>query len=167
MATAEGILVVTTFRGCKAPNAGGGVTTLLIQDAPKRCKAWIDSVEGYGVIKEAFESTSRFARLGSLKCTMAGRTVFTRFATVTGDPRGMNMIRKGTEKALEVLQKHFPNVTMLALLGNYCTNKKPATINWIEGRGRIVKSLLKTTVEALVNLNTEKNLIGECDGGEY
>ncbi|KAE9384059.1 hypothetical protein BT96DRAFT_1008470 [Gymnopus androsaceus JB14] len=90
MATAEGILVASTSRGCKAPKAGGGVTTVLIQDTmtrspaidfpnvlkAERCKAWIDSVEGYGVIKEAFESTSRFARLRSLKCAMAGRMFF-------------------------------------------------------------------------------------------
>ncbi|KAE9398642.1 3-hydroxy-3-methylglutaryl-coenzyme A reductase [Gymnopus androsaceus JB14] len=117
MATAEGILVASTSRGCKAPKAGGGVTTVLIQDImtrspainfpnvlkAERCKAWIDSGEGYGVIKEAFESTSRFARSRSLKCAMAGRMFFARFATVTGDPMGMNMTPKGTEKGLEVL----------------------------------------------------------------
>ncbi|KAE9396484.1 hypothetical protein BT96DRAFT_958205 [Gymnopus androsaceus JB14] len=185
MATAEGTLVASTSRGCKALNAGGGVTTVLTQDAMTRgpaidfpsvveaakCKAWIDSAEGYGVIKVAFESTSRFAKLRSLKCAMAGRTLFVRFATATGDAMGMNMISKGTEKALEVLQQHFPDMITLALSGNYCTDKKPAAINWIEGRGKsvvaeavvpgkIVKSVLKTTVEALVNLNTKKNLVG-------
>ncbi|KAE9385401.1 hypothetical protein BT96DRAFT_1007070 [Gymnopus androsaceus JB14] len=171
MATAEGTLVASTSRGCKALNAGGGVTTVLTQDAMTRgpaidfpsvveaakCKAWIDSAEGYGVIKVAFESTSRFA-------------------TATGDAMGMNMISKGTEKALEVLQQHFPDMITLALSGNYCTDKKPAAINWIEGRGKsvvaeavvpgkIVKSVLKTTVEALVNLNTKKNLVGSAMAG--
>ncbi|KAE9385087.1 hypothetical protein BT96DRAFT_1026701 [Gymnopus androsaceus JB14] len=103
-----------------------------------KCKAWIDSAEGYGVIKVAFESTSRFAKLRSLKCAMAGRTLFVWFATATGDAMGMNMISKGTEKALEVLQQHFPDMITLALSGNYCTDKKPAAINWIEGRGKSV-----------------------------
>lgn len=190
MATAEGTLVASTSRGCKALNAGGGVTTVLTQDAMTRgpaidfpsivvaaqAKSWIASDEGYGILKEAFESTSRFAKLQSLKTAMAGRTLFVRFATATGDAMGMNMISKGTEKALEALQKHFPDMITLALSGNYCTDKKPAAINWIEGRGKsvvaeavipgkVVKAVLKTTVEALCNLNTKKNLVGSAMAG--
>ncbi|KAG0708040.1 hydroxymethylglutaryl-coenzyme A reductase-domain-containing protein [Suillus ampliporus] len=190
MATAEGTLVASTSRGCKALNAGGGVTTVLTNDAMTRgpaidfpsivmaaeAKAWIDSEEGFEIIREAFESTSRFAKLQRLKTAMAGRTLFVRFATRTGDAMGMNMISKGTEKALEVVQKHFPEMITLALSGNYCTDKKPAAINWIEGRGKsvvaeavipgkVVKSVLKTTVEALCNLNTKKNLVGSAMAG--
>ncbi|KAF8899776.1 hydroxymethylglutaryl-coenzyme A reductase-domain-containing protein [Gymnopilus junonius] len=190
MATAEGTLVASTSRGCKALNAGGGVTTVLTQDAMTRgpaidfpsitmaadAKMWIDSEDGYETLKEAFESTSRFAKLKSLKTALAGRTLFVRFATATGDAMGMNMISKGTEKALEVLQQHYPPMVILALSGNYCTDKKPAAINWIEGRGKsvvaeavvpgkIVTSVLKTTVAALVNLNTKKNLVGSAMAG--
>ncbi|PPQ94068.1 hypothetical protein CVT25_009737 [Psilocybe cyanescens] len=190
MATAEGTLVASTSRGCKALNAGGGVTTVLIKDGMTRgpaidfpsivmaadAKLWIDSEDGYATIKEAFESTSRFAKLKSLKTAMAGRTLFVRFATATGDAMGMNMISKGTEKALEVMQQHYPEMVVLALSGNYCTDKKPAAINWIEGRGksvvaeavipgRIVTTVLKTTVAALVNLNTKKNLVGSAMAG--
>ncbi|KAJ7484083.1 hydroxymethylglutaryl-coenzyme A reductase-domain-containing protein [Mycena galericulata] len=190
MATAEGTLVASTSRGAKALNAGGGVTTVLTQDAMTRgpaidfpsiveaakAKAWIASVEGHGALKAAFESTSRFARLTSLKTAMAGRTLFVRFATATGDAMGMNMISKGTEKALEVMQGKFPEMVVLALSGNYCTDKKPAAMNWIEGRGKsvvaeavipgkVVKSVLKTTVDALCNLNTKKNLVGSAMAG--
>ncbi|KIM42323.1 hypothetical protein M413DRAFT_70770 [Hebeloma cylindrosporum] len=190
MATAEGTLVASTSRGCKALNAGGGVTTVLTQDAMTRgpaidfptitmaadAKMWIDSEDGYATIKEAFESTSRFAKLKSLKTAMAGRTLFVRFATATGDAMGMNMISKGTEKALEVMQHQYPAMVVLALSGNYCTDKKPAAINWIEGRGKsvvaeavvpghVVKTVLKTTVAALVNLNTKKNLVGSAMAG--
>ncbi|KAF9443874.1 hypothetical protein P691DRAFT_712652 [Macrolepiota fuliginosa MF-IS2] len=190
MATAEGTLVASTSRGCKALNAGGGVTTVLTQDSMTRgpaidfpsvvvaaqAKAWIASEEGYATLKTAFESTSRFAKLQSLKTALAGRTLFVRFATATGDAMGMNMISKGTEKALEVMQQHFPEMVTLALSGNYCTDKKPAAINWIEGRGKsvvaeavvpgkVVKTVLKTTVEALCNLNTKKNLVGSAMAG--
>ncbi|KDQ60160.1 hypothetical protein JAAARDRAFT_205176 [Jaapia argillacea MUCL 33604] len=190
MATAEGTLVASTSRGCKALNAGGGVITVLTYDGmtrgpaidfpsiveAARAKAWIDSDEGYLMLKEAFESTSRFAKMQRLKTAMAGRTLFVRFATTTGDAMGMNMISKGTEKALEVLQKEFPTMIVLALSGNYCTDKKPAAINWIEGRGKsivaeavipgkIVKSVLKTTVESLCNVNTKKNLVGSAMAG--
>ena len=190
MATAEGTLVASTSRGCKALNAGGGVTTVLTQDNMTRgpaiefpsitsaaaAKMWVDSPTGSAILREAFDSTSRFARLQKLKSTMAGRTLYVRFATTTGDAMGMNMISKGTEKALEVMAEHFPQMSVLALSGNYCTDKKPAAINWIEGRGksvvaeavipgRVVKSVLKTTVADLVNLNIKKNLVGSAMAG--
>jgi len=52
------------------------------------------------------------------------------------------------------------------------TDKKPAAINWIEGRGKsvvaeaimlgkVVRSVLKTAVEALCNLNTCSSLFVE------
>ncbi len=190
MATAEGTLVASTSRGCKALNAGGGVTTVLTQDAmtrgpvvefpsvieTARAKRWLDSPQGATILRDAFDSTSRFARLQSLRCVMAGRTLYIRFATSTGDAMGMNMISKGVEKALSVMLEEFPHMSILALSGNYCTDKKPAAINWIEGRGKsvvaeavipgkIVSSVLKTTVADLCNLNLKKNLIGSAMAG--
>ncbi|GAA5916833.1 uncharacterized protein JCM6883_002386 [Sporobolomyces salmoneus] len=191
MATTEGALVASTSRGCKALNVSGGVTTVITQDAMTRgpalgfpsvvqcaaAKRWIDSQEGSDILKTAFNSTSRFARLKSLKCAMAGRTLFVRFATQTGDAMGMNMISKGTERALDVMMtEHFPEMSIVSLSGNYCTDKKPAAINWIEGRGKSVvaegivpgesvKSILKTTVADLVKLNITKNLIGSSMAG--
>ncbi|KAI0033054.1 hydroxymethylglutaryl-coenzyme A reductase-domain-containing protein [Vararia minispora EC-137] len=190
MATAEGTLVASTSRGCKALNAGGGVRTVVTYDDMTRgpaidfpsiasaaaVKAWIETDEGYGTLREAFESTSRFVKLQSLKSTLAGRTLFVRFATRIGDAMGMNMISKGTEKALEALRHRFPEMIILVLSGNYCTDKKPAAINWIEGRGKsvvaeavvpgsVVKSVLKTTVAAICNLNVKKNIVGSAMAG--
>jgi len=62
------------------------------------------------------------------------------------------------------------------LSGNFCIDKKPSAINWIEGRGKsvvaegivpgsAVKSILKTTVEDLVKLNITKNLVGSALAG--
>lgn len=102
MATTEGALVASTSRGCKALNAGGGVTTVVTADAMTRgpaiefpnvtmcakAKRWIDSEEGSTIMKAAFNSTSRFARLQRLKTAIAGRTLYVRFATQTGDAMG-------------------------------------------------------------------------------
>lgn len=74
------------------------------------------------------------------------------------------------------MSEYFPSMQILALSGNYCIDKKPSAINWIEGRGKsvvaeavipgaIVKSVLKTTVADLVNLNIKKNLIGSAMAG--
>ena len=88
----------------------------------------------------------------------------------------MNMISKATEKALEMSGHQFPDMIVLCLSGNYCTDKKPAAINWIEGRGksvvaeavvpgRVVRSVLKTSVAALCTVNTKKNLVGSAMAG--
>jgi hydroxymethylglutaryl-CoA reductase (NADPH) len=191
MATTEGALVASTSRGCKALNAGGGVTTVVTQDAMTRgpaiefpsvtqaaaAKAWIASEEGSTIMKAAFNSTTRFGRLLHLKTAMAGRTLYIRFCCQTGDAMGMNMISKGTERALETMgTDHFPEMRILSLSGNYCTDKKPAAINWIEGRGKsvvaegvipgnVVKTILKTTVADLVRVNIAKNLVGSAMAG--
>jgi len=36
------------------------------------------------------------------------------------------------------LNEEFPDLQVIAISGNYCTDKKPAAINWIEGRGKSV-----------------------------
>lgn len=190
MATTEGCLIASTSRGCKAINAGGGATTVLLADGMTRgpcvefpnvteagaCKRWLDSDEGLQVMQDAFNSTTRFGRLRKLKIAVAGRLVYIRFSTTTGDAMGMNMISKGCERALEVLGDKFPSMSIVSLSGNYCTDKKPAAINWIEGRGKsvvteavipgkIVENVLKTTVKAMVEINLSKNLIGSAMAG--
>ena len=75
-----------------------------------------------------------------------------------------------------MMTDYFPEMKVISLSGNYCTDKKPAAINWIEGRGKsvvaegivpgdAVESILKTTVDALVRLNIQKNLIGSAMAG--
>ena len=88
---------------------------------------------------------------------------------------GMNMISKGVEHALHVMSTDggFPDMDIVSVSGNYCIDKKPAAINWIEGRGKsvvaeaiipgdIVKDVLKTDVDTLVDLNISKNFIGSA-----
>ncbi|KAG5459056.1 MAG: 3-hydroxy-3-methylglutaryl-CoA reductase, partial [Olpidium bornovanus] len=109
MATTEGCLAASTSRGCKAITASGGARTVLVADAMTRgpvvempnvaraaeLEAWLeDCGAGQAAVKEAFESTSRFARLRNVKVALAGRLVFVRFSTATGDAMGMNMISK-------------------------------------------------------------------------
>lgn len=190
MATTEGCLVASTNRGCRAIAMGGGASSCILADSmtrgpvvrlPSACqagevKAWLESTHGFQAIKEAFDNTSRFARLQRLLVGLAGRNLFIRFHSKTGDAMGMNMLSKGTEQALNRLQQHFPEVQVVAVSGNYCTDKKPAAINWIEGRGKstvceatipakVVKEVLKTTTQALVEVNINKNLVGSAMAG--
>jgi hydroxymethylglutaryl-CoA reductase (NADPH) len=192
MATTEGVLVASTNRGCKAINAGGGAVTVLTGDGMTRgpciafetleragaAKVWLDSEEGKRVMTEAFNSTSRFARLQSIKTALAGTYLYPRFKTTTGDAMGMNMISKGVEHALTVMatESGFEDMNVISVSGNFCTDKKPAAINWIDGRGKsvvaeaiipadVVRSVLKTDVDSMVELNVAKNLVGSAMAG--
>lgn len=190
MATTEGCLVASTNRGCRAIALAGGASSRVLADGmtrgpvvrfPSACqaaevKAWLESPEGFKTIKEAFDQTSRFARLEKLLIGLASRNLYIRFQSRTGDAMGMNMISKGTEQALARLKEEFPELQVLAVSGNYCTDKKPAAINWIEGRGKsvvcettipakVVKEILKTSTEALVDVNISKNLVGSAMAG--
>ncbi|XP_063819899.1 3-hydroxy-3-methylglutaryl-Coenzyme A reductase [Pseudophryne corroboree] len=190
MATTEGCLVASTNRGCRAIMLGGGAHSRVLADGmtrgpvvrlPTACeaaevKSWIDSPEGFKAIKDVFDSTSRFARLGRLQASVAGRYLYIRFQSRTGDAMGMNMISKGTEQALSRLQEEFPELQVIAVSGNFCTDKKPAAINWVEGRGKsvvseaiipakVVREVLKTSTAALVEVNISKNLVGSAMAG--
>ncbi|PHH93209.1 hypothetical protein CDD83_10147 [Cordyceps sp. RAO-2017] len=192
MATTEGVLVASTSRGCKAINSGGGAITVLTADGMTRgpcvsfetleragaAKIWLDSEAGQSVMKKAFNSTSRFARLQTMKTAMAGTNLYIRFKTTTGDAMGMNMISKGVEHALSVMATEggFEDMSIVSLSGNFCIDKKPAAINWIDGRGKsvvaeaiipaeVVKGVLKSDVDSLVELNVSKNLIGSAMAG--
>ena len=192
MATTEGVLVASTNRGCKAINSAGGATTVVTGDGMTRgpcvgfqtlaragaAKLWLDSEDGQKTMKRAFNSTSRFARLQTMRTALAGTYLYIRFKTTTGDAMGMNMISKGVECALSVMMNEsgFEDMSIISVSGNFCTDKKPAAINWIDGRGKsvvaeaiipgeVVRSVLKSDVNALVELNTSKNLIGSAMAG--
>lgn len=189
MATTEGCLVASTNRGCRALMQTG-VRSRVVNEGMSRAPVvrfpdavgaaeamiWLGEPENFKEIKDHFDSSSRFARLVKIHPRIAGRYLFIRFVAKTGDAMGMNMISKGTEIALQAMQNHFHDMEVLALSGNVCTDKKPAAINWLEGRGKsviaeatvpasIIESVLKTTTAALVELNIAKNLIGSAAAG--
>lgn len=190
MATTEGCLVASTHRGCRAVQLSGGIKSCMFRDGMTRgpvvqfpssqraseALQWLENQENFEKVKEWFDSTSRFARLKKLTIGLAGRQLYIRFVSTTGDAMGMNMLSKGSEKALHELQEDFPDMEIVSLSGNFCTDKKPAAINWLEGRGKsvvceatipghVITSVLKTTTAALVELNIKKNLEGSAMAG--
>ena len=190
MATTEGALLASTNRGCTAIRKAGGATSVLLGDGITRAplvrthslkesaelKAWVEAPANFARIAAAFDSTSRFAKLQKVQCATAGRNVYIRFKALSGDAMGMNMITKGVSAALELFRAVFPGMRVMALSGNLCTDKKPSAINWIEGRGKsvaaevrlsghVLRSVLKTSAQAMVDLNTSKNLVGSALAG--
>jgi hydroxymethylglutaryl-CoA reductase (NADPH) len=190
MATTEGCLVASTNRGCKAIHLSGGANSVLLKDGMTRApvvrfataqraaelKFFLEDPQNFDTLSMIFNRSSRFARLQTIKCTIAGKNLYIRFCCSTGDAMGMNMISKGVQNILDFLQNDFPDMDVIGISGNFCSDKKPAAVNWIEGRGKsvvceaiisgdVVRKVLKTNVEALVELNMLKNLTGSAMAG--
>ncbi|MFB6352817.1 MAG: 3-hydroxy-3-methylglutaryl-CoA reductase, partial [Halobacteriales archaeon] len=88
------------------------------------------------------------------------------------DAMGMNMATIATEAACEVVEAETP-ADLVALSGNLCTDKKPAAVNAVGGRGRtvaadvtvprgVVEDRLHTTPAAIAEANTRKNHVGSA-----
>ncbi|KAJ6736575.1 3-HYDROXY-3-METHYLGLUTARYL COENZYME A REDUCTASE [Salix viminalis] len=190
MATTEGCLVASTNRGCKAIYASGGASSVLYADGMTRApvvrfetakraselKLFLEAPDNSDTLSIVFNRSSRFGRLQGIQCAMAGKNLYIRFKCSTGDAMGMNMVSKGVQNVLDFLQTDFPDMEVIGLSGNYCSDKKPAAVNWIGGRGKsvvceaiikeeIVKKVLKTSVASLVELNMLKNLAGSAIAG--
>mmetsp|Transcript_20110 Transcript_20110/g.43661 ORF Transcript_20110/g.43661 Transcript_20110/m.43661 type:complete len:622 (+) Transcript_20110:212-2077(+) len=190
MATTEGCLVASTNRGCKAISQGSGASSTILKDGITRAPCvrmpsateaaevalWIGTPDNFLQLKEVFESTTSFGKLLDAKTTVAGKNVYIRLRCFSGDAMGMNMISKGSLAVIESLRQVFPDLSLVALSGNMCTDKKAAAMNWIEGRGKsvvieatipqdIVRSTLKTSVSAIAHANINKNLIGSAMAG--
>lgn len=91
---------------------------------------WMECPLNFKQMKQEFDSSSRFARLSKILIKIVGRYLFVRFNAQTGDAMGMNMVSKGTEMSLKFVQKEFPEMEILSLSGNFCTDKKPSAVNW-------------------------------------
>ncbi len=187
LATTEGALVASVNRGCAAIRAGGGATTRVLKSAMTRAPVFrvADVAEGGEVVawvrahtdrlREAAEATTSHGELREVTPYVVGDSVFLRFAYDTKDAMGMNMATIATEAACEVVESETP-ADLVALSGNLCTDKKPAAINAIEGRGRTVAAdvilsgesvadVLKTTPAAVAEVNERKNLVGSAKAG--
>uniref|UniRef100_A0A0K0FIE6 3-hydroxy-3-methylglutaryl coenzyme A reductase n=1 Tax=Strongyloides venezuelensis TaxID=75913 RepID=A0A0K0FIE6_STRVS len=185
LSTTEGALIASTNRGCRAVTESGGIKSFVIKDGMTRApvvkfssiteayklKTWIEDQNNFRYLKRIFESTSRFAILNKITCDMEGFYVYIRFDASTGDAMGMNMVSKAVHTAMEYIQKLFPKMILQSLSGNQCVDKKASAINWINGRGKsvvaeaviksdIVKNVLKTNVDSMVELSKSKLLIG-------
>ncbi|KAL1370678.1 hypothetical protein HN51_000910 [Arachis hypogaea] len=190
MATTEGCLVASTNRGCKAIYASGGATSVLMRDGMTRApvvrfatakraaqlKFYLEDPLNFESIAVVFNKSSRFARLQNIQPNIAGKNLYIRFRCSTGDAMGMNMVSKGVQNVLDFLQSDFPDMEVIGISGNFCSDKKAAAVNWIEGRGKsvvceaiikeeVIKKVLKTSVESLVELNVLKNLTGSAIAG--
>ncbi|MGB9964824.1 hydroxymethylglutaryl-CoA reductase (NADPH) [Halobacterium hubeiense] len=187
LATTEGALVASVNRGCSAITAAGGANARVTKVGMTRAPVFRveDVTEGAEVaewveanvdaLREAAEGTTSHGELTEVTPYVVGDSVFLRFAYDTKDAMGMNMATIATEAAADVVESETP-AELVALSGNLCSDKKPAAINAVEGRGRtvtadvtipraVVEERFDTTPEAIEEANTRKNLIGSAKAG--
>jgi hydroxymethylglutaryl-CoA reductase (NADPH) len=127
--------------------------------------------------EKAVSKVTRHGKLRDVKPFIVGNNLYLRFEFETGDAMGMNMVTIAVDKALETLLREYDGeVRVIALSGNMCVDKKPAVLNALLGRGKtvvaealiprqVVEEVLKTTPEAIHEVNLAKNLMGSARAG--
>ena len=189
MATTEGALIASVNRGIKAINLSGGAVARVIEDGMTRgpmfefnsvvdahrfVKEWLP--KNFGNLKAVAEGTTNHGKLKHIKPKIQGNNLFLRFVYSTGDAMGMNMATIATEAACTYIENNFKGITLVAVSGNFCSDKKQSFINVSEGRGKsvvaeavitedVLKNILNTTAQTVDRLNQKKNWIGSATAG--
>ncbi|MFB7511642.1 hydroxymethylglutaryl-CoA reductase [Streptomyces sp. NPDC056144] len=188
LATTEGALIASVARGCRALSEAGGVTVRVedvgITRAPLFATSGIE--ESRGLVAWVAENEDRLAavaaegsahlRLREIRPQIVGRSVYLRFRFACGDAMGMNMATVACERIVREHIEPATGVRCVALSGNYCADKKPAAVNFLEGRGKritaeawldadVLSRVLRTDRDRLVEVNYRKNLVGSAAAG--
>jgi len=188
LATTEAALVASTNRGCSAIRAAGGAVVRAEDVGMTRAPVfrtsgivqtqaflqWIKDNEDE--IRAITEGTSNHLHLLEVRPYAFGSTVFLRFRFDSGDAMGMNMVTIACDRAVNELIEPATGVACVGLSGNYCVDKKPAAINFQEGRGKRIYAEvildagtlhhnLKTNARDLVEVQYRKNLLGSIAAG--
>ena len=184
LATTEGRLVAGMARGIKVFNEVGGITTTIIKEGMARAPVvrvksardavklinWIHSKEAFDFFKDIFYKSAKYARLKEVKAYTAGRYVHIRFKSGTGAAMGMNMITIASRKSIDAMipkvkEELGLDVTFISTTGNLCTDKKPAYMDILEGRGvsviaeatipkKLLEEKFRVTPEKVAERNT-------------
>ncbi len=188
LATTEGALLASISRGCRAVREGSGAVVRVddvgMTRAPvfrssgieesQRFLAWV--AEHEEEIRATAESTSRHLKLVEIRPQTFGTSIYLRFRFTSGDAMGMNMATIACDRVVSELLEPRTGVRCVALSGNYCVDKKPSAVNFLEGRGKrifaeatldgtVLESCLKTNARALCEVQYRKNLLGSVAAG--
>ncbi len=187
LATTEGALIASVNRGCSAITKAGGADVRIIHDGMTRAPVFATDSVAHAVqvcdwvtvhrdeLKAAAESTTSHGKLTGIVTFIAGTSVYVRLEFDTKDAMGMNMVTIAGAKVSEMIAQG-TGARLIALSGNMCTDKKPAAINGIMGRGRsvvagialshdLIEKVFKTDARSLAEVNYRKNLVGSARAG--
>ena len=187
LATTEGALTASVSRGCKAIVESGGAEVIVdevgITRGPvfkttgiKKSHQLVDWVNNhFAELATACSSTSKYLTLLKIDPAVVGTNVYLRFYFDTSDAMGMNMATIASEKAAELIEES-TGAECVTLAGNYDIDKKPAWLNFSDGRGKrswaevllpkaVIEQTLKTTAEKMADIVYRKCLLGSAMAG--
>jgi len=187
LATTEGALVASVNRGCKAIAESGGVDVVVENVGISRGPVFRVKGAREGVVFRQWVSehvkeldtvarqTSSHLKLVDALIKQVGKNVFIRFSFDTADAMGMNMATIATQAIVQFIEKE-TSVACIALAGNFDIDKKPAWLNVLSGRGKVVwadiivkkevvEEVLKTSGERVAEVVYRKNLLGSAMAG--
>lgn len=188
LATYESPLWPSTTRGAALCNRAGGIRVSVLDDRMTRSvvvqalditqaqKVYNTLFQKKAQIAQIAESTSSHVTFLDMHIQVVGNLIYVRLEMKTDDASGHNMVTKASDAVLKWICSTFPEVTYVSISGNFCTDKKVSAVNGILGRGKfvvadvliprkLIEKYLKTTPEAVVQLNIKKNLIGSIIAG--
>jgi hydroxymethylglutaryl-CoA reductase (NADPH) len=186
-ATTEGALVASVSRGIKAINLAGGANLFVEKMGTTRgpvlateslsesikLKKWFEQNEA--LIKQTLEQKSSHLKLLKYDFKILASRCYIRFYFETGDAMGMNMATIATQ-TLAGLIKEKIGIKTVSVSGNYCIDKKPSWLNFINGRGysvqaevvlnqKILQEVLRVDLEDLYQTWLDKCMIGTAMAG--
>jgi hydroxymethylglutaryl-CoA reductase (NADPH) len=188
LATFESPLWPSTHRGARVCTQAGGIRATLIDERMTRSvlveadsvaeiyKIYLDIQKQKEILQHIIRQSSQFAKLLDMHAKIVGSMLYLRFELLTGDAAGHNMVTLASDRMLNWILNHYPQLRYVSISGNFCTDKKVSAVNGILGRGKNViaevtispvlcQRFLKTTPEKVVELNIKKNLIGNIIAG--
>lgn len=188
LATTEGALVASVSRGSKAVCHAGGARVMVKKMGMSRAPVFactsgeaafelakfID--ENVDELKRLSEGTSGHLKYLAHQSWVRGKHLYVRFVFDTDEAMGMNMVTIASQAISDWLEEKFPDIKLIALSSNACSDKKDNFINVVLGRGywsqaevwlspEVIKNVLKTTPQKLVTTHLQKNLIGSNVAG--
>ncbi len=188
LATYESPLWPSVDRGARLSMRAGGIRTVIVDermarsilveapDAERAADVATELLNRKEDLQQVTSSTSRFARVLDVHIQQVAALLYIRFEFFTGDAAGHNMVTKAADRLMSWILDVYPDLSYVSISGNVCTDKKNSAVNGILGRGKNViaemivprklcSRYLKTTPEAIVNLNIKKNLLGSLVSG--
>jgi hydroxymethylglutaryl-CoA reductase (NADPH) len=187
LATTEGALVASISRGAKAILESDGAKVIVDEvgitrgpvfktsgiEQSHQLADWVNS--NFLKLSEVTQSTSRYLKLLKIDPAIVGTNVYLRFYFDTSDAMGMNMATIACEKAVELIETA-TGAECVTLAGNYDIDKKPAWLNFSDGRGKrswaevllpksVIEQTLKTTAAEIADIVYRKCLLGSAMAG--
>lgn len=187
LATTEGALVASVNRGYKVIGLSGGVNVNINRVGTTRGPVfyveshkdtirfitWLQTNERK--IAQITEQTSSHLKLIKIETKNVGNYVYVRLYFNTDQAMGMNMVTIATQKFADYAMLE-TKTKCLTIAGNYDIDKKPAWLNFINGRGfqgwgeiiikeKIINKILKTTSQKIFDVWLAKCMIGSAMSG--